>query len=276
MSDFLAEMARASSVRAQRLRAQVDPDALIAKAGAMPPPEPLRLRGFDLIAEVKWASPSAGALADAGADAETAVAARARRYATAGAAAISVLTEPSRFGGALEHMSAAAAVVDVPVMRKDFLVDPLQVAEARAAGAGGVLLITRMLDDSTLAAMLGAARRFGLFTLLEAFDADDLARSGRAIAGFEGGPPVLLGLNARDLVTLTVDPTRLMALGDAFPPGWPAVAESGLETPGDAARLAHCGYALALVGSALMRADDPEGLAARMIAAGRESVCASE
>ena len=164
---------------------------------------------------------------------------RARQYVDGGAAAISVLTEPSRFDGSLEHLEeVAAAVSGTPVMRKDFLVDPVQVLEARAAGASGVLLIAAMLDDSQLRSMLDCAAEHGLFVLLESFDDPDLARSSklldnpadreRAAAG-----QLLFGVNTRNLRTLHVDPQRLAKLAPALPAAR-CVAESGLHEAADA------------------------------------------
>src|SRR5690606_28046720 len=159
-------------------------------------------------------------------------------------------------------------------MRKDFLVSPRQVLEARAAGAGGVLLIVAMLDDAALGEMLAAAREQGLFVLLEAFDEPDLERAAALLAGgtTPGDALVLVGVNSRDLRTLAVDPERLARLAPRLPAGIAAVAESGLHTPADAATAAALGYRLALVGTALMRAADPARLAADMLAAGRRTV----
>jgi indole-3-glycerol phosphate synthase len=265
---FLAEMARASRARATRLAARVGGAELERRAAALPPPPLLCLAdaGFDLLAEIKFASPAAGALASA-ADAQSA-AEQARHYANAGAAAISVLTEPTRFAGARSHLSAVARAVSLPVLRKDFLVEPLQVHEARIAGAGGVLLILRMLDESTLAAMLAAARAARLFVLLEAFDAADLERAARILES-GGLPPVLVGVNARDLETLAVVPGRHLALAPHLPAGVPCVAESGITSPSDARAAAAAGYRLALVGSALMRAADPRAAARALLDAGR-------
>jgi indole-3-glycerol phosphate synthase len=190
-----------------------------------------------------------------------------------------VLTEPSRFDGALEHLEdVAAAVPDTPVMRKDFLVEPVQVLEARKAGASGVLLITAMLSDDTLRAMLDAAFELGMFVLLEAFDENDLERSkvllgnpadhDRAAAG-----KLLVGVNTRNLRTLEVDSARLERLAPLLPNA-PCVAESGLKTADDAAAVAVWGYRLALVGSALMRSEDPAGLVRDMRAAGGARVAA--
>jgi len=157
-------------------------------------------------------------------------------------------------------------------MRKDFLVDPVQVLEARRAGASGVLLITSMLDDRSLRAMLDRAREHGMFVLLESFDEQDLARSDRLL----GTPAyrdeadagrLLFGVNTRNLRTLDVDGARLQMLAPRLPAGR-CVAESGLREPGDAARVAGLGYSLALVGTALMKSEDPAALVAAMRDAG--------
>ncbi len=144
-------------------------------------------------------------------------------YAQGGAAAVSVLTEPSRFDGSLEHLrqaSAALAPFKVPTMRKDFLVDPYQVLEARAAGAGGVLLIVRMLSRSQMLQLLDAAAEHGLFVLLEAFDLGDLHAARELLAARiarRAGvvDEILVGINSRDLQTLEVVPERFEATGAA-------------------------------------------------------------
>jgi len=262
---FLAEMRDASRARARELALHARAPELERRARSTPPPPPLRLSpsGFDLVAEVKFVSPAAGALASS-ADAGSAVR-QARRYERAGAAAISVLTEPTRFGGALAHLAAVARAVALPVLRKDFLVDPLQVLEARISGASGVLLVLRLLDRPTLAAMLDAAHASGLFVLLEAFDEADLERA----AGLLEGPPILVGVNARDLDTLAVVPGRHLALARHLPVHLPCVAESGIAGPDDARAAAEVGYRLALVGSALMRSADPVAEAGALLEAGR-------
>jgi indole-3-glycerol phosphate synthase len=272
---LLDAMARGSRTRDAALRARVSPSDLFAAARRAPAAPPLRLDGFDLIAEVKRQAPSAGALAPLTDDGVDRAVRQATTYARSGAAAVSVLTEPERFAGAMAHLEAVAAALrplGVPAMRKDFLVSPLQVAEARVAGAGGVLLIVRMLDPDTLRRMRDLALELGMFVLIEAFDAEDLAAAG-ALVGPDPAPGQLIGLNTRDLRTLAVDVGRLARLVGAFPPGVPAVAESGLETPGDAARVAGQGYRLALVGSALMRAPDPGALARGLVDAGRHAAC---
>jgi indole-3-glycerol phosphate synthase len=277
--DFLAGMAASSRVRADAARAALPEAELRARIAGLPPAPRLKLSsaGFDLIAEMKLRSPAVGALRSAS---EEDPAARACLYADAGAAAVSVLTEPSRFDGTLAHLERAAAALSprgVPAMRKDFLVDPYQVLEARAAGAGGVLLILRMLPRATLERLLDTALEQGLFVLLEAFDDADVEAAvsmlePRRVADGAAGDPLLLGVNCRDLVSLQVVPGRLEAMADRLPTWIPRVAESGLATPADAARLAACGYDLALVGSALMTGGAPRDLAGAMLAAARDAL----
>ena len=268
MSDFLQQMATRSAERAAAAGS-------IRERDLDKPVVPLQLGAFDVIAEIKGRSPAEGALAGVDLDRP----AQARRYAAGGAAAISVLTEPSRFDGALEHLEAvAAAVPGTPVMRKDFLVEPVQVLEARRAGASGVLLITAMLSDARLRSMLDAAFEPGMFVLLEAFDEHDLARSSAllenpAVRDRAAAGQLLIGVNTRNLRTLEVDAARLERLAPLLPAAR-RVAESGLATAGDAAAVAEWGYGLALVGSALMRSDDPAGLVAAMRAAGSARVAA--
>jgi indole-3-glycerol phosphate synthase len=192
--------------------------------------------------------------------------------AAAGAAAVSVLTEPSRFDGSLAHLREAARVLaplGVPAMRKDFLVDPYQVLEARAAGAGGVLLILRMLDAARITELLDAAAEQGLFVLLEAFDAADLDLARQLLGGRRRTDDVLVGINSRDLQSLQVVPQRFDTLAPLLPREWPCVAESGVATPGDARSMRRLGYRLALIGTALMGADDPQTLLAEILAAAR-------
>src|SRR5258705_3541471 len=183
MSGFLDDMARSSAARVAEAIRHESASALERRARRAAPSNPLRLSasGFDVIAELKLRSPAAGALGDAAHDWLGRVAA----YARGGAAAVSVLTEPSRFDGSLEHLRQASQVLaplGVPAMRKDFLVDPYQMLEARAAGAGGVLVILRMLGDERIAELLDAAAEHHLFVLLEAFDAADLETARRLLS----------------------------------------------------------------------------------------------
>lgn len=261
MSDFLKQMAAASAERA----------AAVPKLGSADfdrPAVPLELGGFDVIAEIKQRSPAEGDLALT----ERRRVDQAMLYAEGGAAAISVLTEPSRFDGALEHLSEIVdALPGTPVMRKDFLVEPVQIDEARAAGASGVLLIVAMLDDGKLREMLDRAHEHGLFVLLESFDGKDIARGGEALTDADrermAAGQLLFGVNTRNLRTLEVDPERLRLLVDQLPEA-ARVAESGLHTADDAARVAGYGYSMALVGTALMRSGDPAQLIGDMKRAG--------
>ena len=170
MSDFLKTMAELSAERAAQASL---PDLASAK-----PVVPLSLQQFDVIAEIKDHSPSEGALAREQRDRIT----QAQQYVIGGAAAISVLTEPRRFKGTLQHLQDVVhAVPNTPVMRKDFLVEPVQILEARAAGASGVLLIATMLDDAQLEEMLAFAIDHGMFVLLATFDSNDLMRTPKSL-----------------------------------------------------------------------------------------------
>ena len=285
--NFLEQMARASRERVAHARSLCSEQSLIDQTRSMPPAPALSLSalGFDLIAEHKRRSPSMGvldargALDAAGADIGSAdIGGRVLRLAEAGAAAVSILTEPSRFDGALEHLQQAAQVLAgrAPVMRKDFLVDPYQVYEARAAGAGGVLVILRMLSSAQQRALIETCAQLGLFALLEAFDEADLARAAELVdaymrgrGGGDSSSVLLVGVNCRDLGTLEVVPGRLEVLATRLPAGVPHVAESGVRGGEDAARLVRAGYDVALVGGALMQSTNPDGLARSMLAAGR-------
>ena len=288
-SDFLGRMTAASRERLAADKASEPEAAVLRRASERPHGPALRRSdlGFDVIAEVKWRSPSEGSFGAQGGDATVAVQARATAYAEAGAMALSVLTEPTAFGGDLTHLEAAtAAVPETPVMRKDFLVDPYQVVQARALGAAGVLLIVRCLSDEVLVEMTACALELGMFALVEAFDADDLARCHRLVASragesqnghLDGLGKLLVGLNCRDLATLDVEPTRFADLIGAFPDGVLRVAESGIAEPTDAASVVRLGYDTALIGSALMRSSDPGQALRAILAAGRGAApCASE
>jgi len=268
--DFLAGMAASSRRRVAAARARLGEAELQARAIDTPLPPPLQLsaRRFDLIAEVKFRSPAAGQLREGSV---ASVMARVAGYAEAGAAAVSVLTEPSRFDGSMEHLQTAVRALGgrIPAMRKDFLVDPYQVFEARLAGAGGILVILRMLDAAEIAALIECAARLKLFVLLEAFDESDIARAGELVRQYEATTTLLVGLNCRDLVSLQVVPGRLEALARTLPDSVPRVAESGVATAADAGRVAVAGYDVALVGSALMEALEPLQLVRSMLSAGR-------
>ena len=272
MSNFLQQMSKSSAARAAATNISLAEDALDR------PAFPLQLDAFDVIAEIKDRSPVAGALADASMNRAD----RARLYADGGAAAISVLTEPERFDGQLSHLVEvvdAVSGMEVPVMRKDFLVDTVQIIEAKAAGASGVLLIAAMLDDGELASMLDCAFDHNLFVLLESFDSVDLERSAHLLQSVKireqaASNKFLIGINSRNLRDLSVDPLRLNRLSASLPGGVVAVAESGQRTPADAAEVGGWGYGITLIGTALMKSDEPATLIADMLVAGRNKVSA--
>jgi indole-3-glycerol phosphate synthase len=270
---LLADMQRASHERVAAAKARATEAELRARIADSPPPPPLMLAngGFDVIAELKLRSPSQGALTHQASD----PVARLAAYARGGAAAVSVLTEPTRFDGSLEHLRLAAETLApqrVPVMRKDFLVDPYQLFEARERGASGALLILQMVERARLIEMLDCAAELGLFVLLEAFDAGDLEMAAEVAAERRGrSEQVLMGLNCRNLETLAIDPRRFGVLRDKLPASWPSVAESGVESPRDAAAVAALGYRLALVGTSLMKHKAAARATAQLIEAGRRA-----
>ncbi|HEX5649858.1 MAG TPA: indole-3-glycerol phosphate synthase TrpC [Steroidobacteraceae bacterium] len=268
---LLADMAVSSAQRSRDAQARTSESVLRAHCATLRPvPRPMLLAdGFDVIAELKLRSPSLGDLSAQTLD----PVARLAGYARGGAVICSVLTEPSRFDGRLDHLRVAAEALaphGVPAMRKDFLVDPYQVLEARAHGAGGVLLIVRLVERPRLVAMLDEAAAQGLFVLLEAFDADDLGIASDLARERRGRhEQVLIGLNCRDLETLEIDFGRFQRLRDRLPSEWPAVAESGVTDGADAACVAALGYRLALVGTSLMRNADPAEAVRSLLQAGR-------
>jgi indole-3-glycerol phosphate synthase len=216
------------------------------------------LRGAGLpavIAEIKFRSPSEGVLR-----AEGTVAAIAREYAEHGAAALSVLTESDYFGGSLAALGAARAAVSLPALRKDFLFDPYQIYESRAAGADAVLLIAAMLERAQLINLTGLARELGLDVLLEVHSVAELESCG----GIEG---VIWGVNHRDLHTLKIDLDLSAQIGALLPPGTTRVAESGIASHADLLTMRERGYDAVLVGSSLMKAGSP-GVALRQLITG--------
>ena len=218
-----------------------------AQAGPMPSLRAALAGGaVAVVAEVKRRSPSEGDLRG-----DLDPAGRARSYVAGGARAVSVLTDETYFGGTLGDLAAVRAAVAVPVLRKDFILDELQLVEARGAGASAVLLIVRALAAGRLRSLAAAARGLGLETLVEAHSEMELEQALRVEA-------TVVGVNSRDLETFAVDlavAERLLAL---VPAGIPAVAESGVRGVADVERLARAGADAVLVGGSLSRAGDPE------------------
>jgi indole-3-glycerol phosphate synthase len=228
----------------------LDDAALMARAAAMPPTRDFEgaLRAATppaLIAEVKRASPSAGVLS---ADAQPTALARA--YEAAGAVAISVLTEPRHFQGSLADLRAVRSTTGLPVLRKDFVIHPSQVIETRAGGADAVLLITSALTDSQLEALLTTASDLGLGVLLETHSEEDLRRA-------LSTPASVIGINARDLETLEVDPAGALERVRRVPDDRLSVLESGIASRADVDAALEAGATAILVGEALMTAEDP-------------------
>jgi indole-3-glycerol phosphate synthase len=243
----LREILEATRERVPELRSR---RRELERAAATTPPGPPWTAAFQdgavgVIAEVKRRSPSEGAIApalDAGR--------LARDYADGGAAAISVLTNGPYFGGSLEDLAAVRRAVDRPVLRKDFLLDPVQVLESRAAGASAILLIVRVLEPAALRALAELAGDLGLARLVEIHTRPELERA-VAVA------PEAIGVNSRDLDTLQVDPDAAGPLLGEVPDGILAVAESGIAIRADVVRMAAFGADAVLVGTALARATDP-------------------
>ena len=224
-----------------------------AEAKAAPPPRGfanalLAIASTDgnaLICEVKRKSPSAGEI-----NSERSPSDAARAYSAGGAACISVLTDGPSFGGSLADMQAVRASVSVPVLRKDFMVDPIQIAEARAAGADAILIIIAALSNAQAQELHAAADALNLSVLLEAHDEGELER---ALAL----PSPLVGVNNRDLRFFTTDLAVTERLSAMIPKDKLLISESGLKSPLDASRLRRCGARGFLIGESVMRASDP-------------------
>jgi indole-3-glycerol phosphate synthase len=209
-----------------------------------------------VIAEVKRSSPSKGALA-AIAD----PAALAQDYEAGGAGVISVLTEPRRFGGSLEDLAAVRAAVDIPVLRKDFIVSAYQVWEARAYGADLVLLIVAALEQEALVSLIERVHSLGMTALVEVHDVEEVARAADAGAR-------VIGVNCRDLKTLEVDRTVFARVAPVIPDGIVKVAESGVRGPHDVLDFARAGAHAVLVGESLVIRGNPRAAVADLVAAG--------
>lgn len=273
--DEIVERKRAEVARLRPLRSGAD---LEREALARSAPRgfvraltaPLAGVRASVIAEIKRKSPSAGWIRDEyrpGADGSDSFAPEdiARRYHHAGARAISCLTDEHYFGGHLSYIERVRMAVALPVLRKDFLIDPWQVAESRAAGADAVLLIAECLSDAEMSALLEAALAFGMDALLESHDRANLIR---CIKLASDAPPgrVLLGINNRDLRTMKVDLGHTLRMAAEVPDASQLVAESGIRTPSDLDRLGVGGVRIALVGESLMAQSDPGAALSALIA----------
>ncbi|MDQ3137891.1 MAG: indole-3-glycerol phosphate synthase TrpC [Gemmatimonadota bacterium] len=226
-----------------------------AAADAAGPPSfaaALRRGTVAVIAEVKRRSPSAGPIREDLDPAE-----RAERYARHGAAAVSVLTDGPYFGGSVNDLRAAASRANVPVLRKDFILDELQIVEARAAGAAAVLLIVRALAEPRLSHLLTAARQAGLDALVEVHTLEEAAQALNVGA-------TIVGVNSRDLDTFRVDTAGAWRILRAIPPTCLAVAESGMSSEVDVETAAEAGADAVLIGTALSAAADPDELLTRL------------
>jgi indole-3-glycerol phosphate synthase len=240
-------------------RARVPLAALEAACRARPPARSLaaalrRPGVVTCIAEHKRRSPSAGWIRE-GSD----VADIARGYAGAGAAALSILTDEPFFGGTLDDLRRARAAVEVPLLRKDFMVDGYQVVEARAAGADAILIIVAALDDGAIAALLAAAHQWGLEALVEVHDQPEMTRALALGAS-------IIGVNNRDLKTFTIDRELAVRLRPMVPADRVVIAESGIRDAADVARLRAAGVDAMLVGETLMRSPSPGGALAALLA----------
>jgi indole-3-glycerol phosphate synthase len=214
-----------------------------------------------VIAEVKRRSPSTGAIRE-----DLDPARHAASYQRGGAVAISVLTDETYFGGSLDDLARVVQAVSVPVLRKDFILDELQLLEARAAGASAVLLIVRALAIERLQALARTARDHGLGVLVEVHSEAELDQA-LAVA------PTAVGVNSRDLATFAVDLRVAEALLARVPAGVPAVAESGIETRADVERMAAVGADLVLVGTSVARTEDPAAAVRALTGVARRGRC---
>ncbi len=257
LDDILARTRAELAARRLRHPLQALEAAAAGRTPARSLAEALRRPGrVACIAEFKRRSPSAGWIAEAAVPSKVAP-----LYAAGGAAALSVLTDGPFFGGSLEDLGAARAACPLPVLRKDFIVDPYQVTEARAAGADAILLIVAALTDAGLSDLLGAASALGMDALVEAHDREEVARA-VAIGAH------LVGINNRDLRTFTVDRDLAARLRSSVPSDRIVVAESGIRDAADLARLRAAGIDAILVGETLMRAPDPAAALRELVGEG--------
>ena len=264
MTDKLAEICATTAAEVARRKAQVSDADLAARIAAATPPRGFRA-ALDakiaagqaaLIAEIKKASPSKGLIR-----ADFDPPAHARAYAAGGAACLSVLTDGPYFQGDDAYLVAARAAVSLPCLRKDFMVDPWQVTEARALGADAILIIVAALDDATMRAIEAEAEAHGMDVLVEVHNEEELSR---ALAHLNSR---LIGVNNRDLKRFVTDLAISERLAPLVPAGTTLVCESGIAGPQDIARMRAAGIHAFLVGEHLMRHDDVEAATCALLAA---------
>jgi indole-3-glycerol phosphate synthase len=248
---FLERILKAKRVEIGRLREVYAGDYFRKRAATLPPVRSLKRAvtgnpGLSVIAEIKPASPSKGVIRD-GVDPEK----QAALYERGGAAAISVLTERSLFNGAPDWLVRVKRKAGIPVLRKDFIIDPVQLVESRWLGADAVLLIAALLDSGTLCRLAAEARELGLETLVEVHHEREIPAAIRCGAD-------LIGINNRNLTTFETDLAVTERLRPLIPKEVPVIGESGIASPGDAVRLLRAGVDGVLVGEYLMRQEDPE------------------
>ncbi len=258
--DLLAAIVSATRTRVASARAR-EPHAALERRALSTPPDGSAFTAavsrpgrVNVIAECKRRSPSRGVLRAAYDPVEVA-----RAYQRAGAAAISVLTEPSFFDGASDHLEAVRQAVTIPLLRKDFIIEEYQLLEARAAGADAALLIVGALDDAALARLSAAARDLELAALVEVHNVEECERALAAGAR-------LLGVNNRNLRTLEVDLNASEAIAAMLPSEVVAISESGLKTAGDLARMRSLGYRAFLIGERFMTEPHPGEALSRLLA----------
>ena len=247
MPTTLNDILKSTSARVQATRSQRRVFEQEVAASTPPPDFAVALRAgtVSVVAEIKRRSPSAGVIAPNLDPVQLA-----RDYVYGGAAAISVLTEPEFFGGSLEDLRKVRSATPLPILRKDFVLDPIQVLEARAAGASAILLIARALDDIQLAELHACATDLGLAAVVETHGPDELERA------MQIGPSIV-GINSRDLDTFSVDVDRILPMLRRIPPEILAIAESGIESRTDVEKVAEAGADAVLIGTHLARQKMP-------------------
>lgn len=259
----LVEAARDSTAR-QKARhpeagVRAEAEALGARSAFGRFREALEARGVSAIAEVKGASPLHGPLRESFVPTDIA-----NGYEQNGAAAVSVLTEEHFFAGSLEHLAAVSSSIELPTLRKDFVVDLYQIFAAANAGAAAVLLIAELLRGAALPEFVEAAHSVGLDALVEFHRPDLLVPAVEARSG-------IVGINNRNLDTMEIDFEHALRLGGELPDGSVSVAESAISSPADVRRVGEAGFGAMLVGTALIRADDPGAALAELVAAAAEA-----